>query len=296
VADFSGHEKYKIAMRVVELIAQGAKRLSEAGCLDVWLESLLILSHTLGKSKEWVLAHPEAQVVQEEEHLFFSLLERRAKREPLPYILGQVEFYGITLKIDRRALIPRPETELLVEKALEWARSLPSLTVADVGTGSGAVAIALALHLGEKGLVYGLDSSPQALELAQENAALNRVEKRIVFLLSDLLSALEKPVDLIVANLPYVPSAQLEKLAPELQWEPREALDGGPDGLESIRKLLSQAPSYLKRGGAILLEVGPGQARKVKALARKAFPHARISSFPDLRGIMRVVMVEDASP
>jgi release factor glutamine methyltransferase len=283
-------------MRVVELIAQGAKRLSEAGCLDVWLESVLILSHTLGKSKEWVLAHPEAQVVQEEEHLFFSLLERRAKREPLPYILGQVEFYGITLKIDRRALIPRPETELLVEKALEWARSLPSLTVADVGTGSGAVAIALALHLGEKGLVYGLDSSPQALELAQENAALNRVEKRIVFLLSDLLSALEKPVDLIVANLPYVPSAQLEKLAPELQWEPREALDGGPDGLESIRKLLSQAPSYLKRGGAILLEVGPGQARKVKALARKAFPHARISSFPDLRGIMRVVMMEDASP
>lgn len=283
-------------MRVVELIAQGAKRLSEAGCLDVWLESVLILSHTLGKNKEWVLAHPEAQVVQEEEHLFFSLLERRAKREPLPYILGQVEFYGITLKIDRRALIPRPETELLVEKALDWARSLPSLTVADVGTGSGAVAIALALHLGEKGLVYGLDSSPQALELAQENAALNRVEKRIVFLLSDLLSALEKPVDLIVANLPYVPSAQLEKLAPELQWEPREALDGGPDGLESIRKLLSQAPSYLKRGGAILLEVGPGQARKVKALARKAFPHARISSFPDLRGIMRVVMVEDASP
>jgi len=283
-------------MRVVELIAQGAKRLSEAGCLDVWLESVLILSHTLGKSKEWVLAHPEAQVVQEEEHLFFSLLERRAKREPLPYILGQVEFYGVTLKIDRRALIPRPETELLVEKALDWARSLPSLTVADVGTGSGAVAIALALHLGEKGLVYGLDSSPQALELAQENAALNRVEKRIVFLLSDLLSALEKPVDLIVANLPYVPSAQLEKLAPELQWEPREALDGGPDGLESIRKLLSQAPSYLKRGGAILLEVGPGQARKVKALARKAFPHARISSFPDLRGIMRVVMVEDASP
>lgn len=280
----------------MELIAQGAKRLSEAGCLDVWLESVLILSHTLGKTKEWVLAHPEAQVVQEEEHLFFSLLERRAKREPLPYILGQVEFYGITLKIDRRALIPRPETELLVEKALDWARSLPSLTVADVGTGSGAVAIALALHLGEKGLVYGLDSSPQALELAQENAALNRVEKRIVFLLSDLLSALEKPVDLIVANLPYVPSAQLEKLAPELQWEPREALDGGPDGLESIRKLLSQAPSYLKRGGAILLEVGPGQARKVKALARKAFPHARISSFPDLRGIMRVVMVEDASP
>jgi release factor glutamine methyltransferase len=283
-------------MRVVELIAQGAKRLSEAGCLDVWLESVLILSHTLGKTKEWVLAHPEAQVVQEEEHLFFSLLERRAKREPLPYVLGQVEFYGITLKIDRRALIPRPETELLVEKALDWARSLPSLTIADVGTGSGAVAIALALHLGEKGLVYGLDSSPQALELAQENAALNRVEKRIVFLLSDLLSALKRPVDLIVANLPYVPSAQLEKLAPELQWEPREALDGGPDGLESIRKLLSQAPSYLKRGGAILLEVGPGQARKVKALARKAFPHARISSFPDLRGIMRVVMVEDASP
>jgi len=283
-------------MRVGELIAHGAERLKEAGCLEAWLESVLILSHALRKRKEWVLAHPEAQVEEGEERLFLSLLERRAKREPLPYVLGQVEFYGINLKIDRRALIPRPETELLVEKALEWARNFPSLTIADVGTGSGAVAIALALHLGEKGLIYGLDSSPQALELAQENAALNRVEKRIVFLLSDLLSALEEPVDLIVANLPYIPSTQLEKLAPELRWEPREALDGGPDGLESIRKLLLQAPSYLKRGGAIFLEVGPGQARKVKSLARKIFPHARIYAFPDLRGIMRVVMVEDASP
>lgn len=283
-------------MKVGELLAHGAERLNKAGCPDFWLESVLILSHALGKRKEWVLAHPEAQVEEEEERLFFSLLERRAKREPLPYILGQIEFYGIPLKIDQRALIPRPETELLVEKALEWARNLPSLTIADVGTGSGAVAIALALHLGEKGFIYALDSSPQALELARENASLNQVEKRIVFVLSDLLSALEEPVDLIVANLPYIPSAQLEKLAPELRWEPREALDGGPDGLAIIRKLLLQAPSYLQRGGAMFLEVGPGQARKVKALARKAFPNAQISSFPDLRGIMRVVMVKNASP
>lgn len=275
---------------------QAVNLLEKAGCPEPRLDSLLLLSHATGMKKEWLLAHPDVQVEEEKRLIFLSLLDRRLKREPLFYILGRVEFYGITLKIDQRALIPRPETEIMVEKVLEWAQKLPRLTIADVGTGSGAVAVALALRLKGKAYIYALDSSPQALELAKENAALHDVGENILFLRSDLLSALEEPVDAIVANLPYIPSAQLEKLAPELHWEPREALDGGPDGLESIRKLLFQAPSYLKKGGAVFLEVGPGQARSVKALARRVFPSARIFSFLDLRGIMRVVEVENALP
>lgn len=285
-------------MRVRDALDQAVNLLERAGCPESRLDSLLLLSHATGMKKEWLLAHPDAQVEEDKKRIFLSLLDRRSKREPLPYILGRVEFYGITLKIDRRALIPRPETEILVEKVLEWAqaRSLRRVTIADVGTGSGAVAIVLALHLKGRASIYALDSSPQALELARENAALHGVEENILFLRSDLLSALEEPVDAIVANLPYIPSAQLEKLAPELRWEPREALDGGPDGLESVRKLLLQAPLHLKGGGAVFLEVGPGQARRVKALARRLFPSAQVLSFPDLRGVMRVVKVENALP
>jgi len=287
---------YNGFMRVQDLLEQAVNLLERAGCPEPRLDSLLLLSHATGMKKEWLLAHPDAQVEEEKRLIFFSLLDRRLKREPLPYILGRIEFYGITLRVDQRALIPRPETEILVDKVLEWAKSLPRLTIADVGTGSGAVAVALALHLKDKAYIYALDSSPQALELARENAILHGVEGNVRFLLSDLLLALEEPVDAIVANLPYIPTAQLEKLAPELHWEPREALDGGSDGLESIRKLLSQAPNYLKERGAIFLEVGSGQARSVKALARRIFPSAHITSFPDLRGIKRVVRVENAFP
>ncbi len=282
-----------MVVKVQEILKEAAIRLREAGCPDPWLESLLLLSHALGVKKEWLLVHPDVQVEEEKGQAFFSLVERRVKREPLPYILGRVEFYDVTLTIDHRALIPRPETEILVDKVLEWAKGFPFLTIADVGTGSGAVAVVLALHLRGKAFIYALDSSPQALELARENAILNGVEGSIRFLLSDLLSALDGPVEAIVANLPYIPSGQLDSLPPEVHHEPREALDGGPDGLSSIRRLLLQATHYLKKGGAIFIEVGPGQARRVKAIARKVFPCARILSFPDLRGIMRVVMVEN---
>ena len=212
---FCQNLNYNFAMKVQECLKGAAVRLKEAGCPEPWLESLLLLSHAMGVRKEWILAHPDAQVEREKEQVFSTLVERRLRREPLPYILGRVEFYGIGLKIDPRALIPRPETEILVDKVLEWAEKFPTLSIADVGTGSGAVAVALAIHLKGRATIYALDSSPQALELARENASINGVEGNIHFLLSDLLSALEGPVEAIVANLPYVPSAQLEKLAPE---------------------------------------------------------------------------------
>ncbi|RLC74382.1 MAG: peptide chain release factor N(5)-glutamine methyltransferase [Chloroflexi bacterium] len=289
------------------LLREATTILTQAGCDTPRLDAELLLAEVLGCERGWLLAHPEAQVEEAQTERFCSLVERRAKREPLPYILGRAEFYGLTFKVDRRVLIPRPETELLVEKALEWisnrdaASSAPArdLTIADVGTGSGAIAVTLAVLLSKGAgtaraispLIYALDSSSEALSVAQENARLHGVEGHIAFLQSHLLGALPEPVDLIVANLPYVPSRELGSLMPEVAWEPQEALDGGPDGLEKIRALLHQAPSRLAEGGAIFLEIGPGQAEKVKSLALESFPGAQVKAFRDYRGIERVMCI-----
>jgi len=205
-----------------------------------------------------------------------ALLARRVSREPLPYILGTREFFGLYFAVDPRVLIPRPETELLVERALGLASRVSSssgaLCIADIGTGSGCIAIALAVHL-PHACLYATDVSADALAVAQRNAATHGVASRIRFLWGDLLSPLPQPVHLIVANLPYIAAQEWETLPPEVgRFEPRGALDGGPDGLDLVRWLLRQAPAYLLPGGALLLEIGASQGEAVTKLARAAFP------------------------
>jgi len=279
-----------------ECLREAIHSLTRAGCDTPRLDAELLLAKALGRKREWLLAHLDAEVSEAQAARFRALTARRAGREPLPYILGQVEFYGLAFKVDKRVLIPRPETELLVEKALDWAqreaRQGHKLTIADVGTGSGAIAVTLAVHIGERATIYALDSSPQALEVARENARNHGVEARIVFLRSDLLSALPEPVDLIVANLPYVASGELATLAPELAHEPRQALDGGADGLSHIRRLLAQARRHMRPQGALILEVSPAQARTVMALAQKHCPSAITEIHRDYAGLNRVVMVQ----
>jgi release factor glutamine methyltransferase len=209
----------------------------------------------------------------------------------LPYLLGHWEFYGLDFMVSPSALIPRPETELLVEQALAWLRQRPQRRlVADVGTGCGCIAVTLATHL--PGLrVIASDLSFAALKLARANSRKLVVEQRISFIQCDLLAPFNK-FDLIAANLPYIPSSELE-LLPVARREPRLALDGGPDGLETIRRLLQQALTRLAAGGLLLLEIEASQGSAALALAQAAFPYAQIQLLSDLAGQDRLIRLEN---
>jgi len=221
------------------------------------------------------------------------------------YITGHKEFYGLDFYVDRRVLVPRPETELLVEKGLEIGRAISNpLTIADVGTGCGAIAISLAVHL-PRAIIYALDASSEALEVTALNRCRHSVERNVHLLQGDLLSPLPEPVDLIVANLPYVSRAEWEQLPRTIAtYEPRSALDGGPDGLDAIRRLLAQARSHLKPQATILLEIGATQGAAATDLARRSFdnpptllrtPHfsrATVEVVQDYAGLDRMVVIE----
>jgi release factor glutamine methyltransferase len=218
------------------------------------------------------------------------------------YLVGHRGFLELDLLVDSRVLIPRPETELLVERALSFARRWETPRIADVGTGSGAIAIGLAVALSQtelsqaklpKAAIYALDSSPDALEVARQNAVRNGVAERITFLEGDLLAPLPAPVDLIVANLPYVTEDAYAALPPGIRdYEPRGALVAGPDGLDAIRRLLQTARPHLAPGGAILLEIGAAQGAAVSSLAAAAFASARVKVIPDYSGRDRVVEID----
>jgi release factor glutamine methyltransferase len=224
---------------------------------------------------------------------FQELLARRAEREPLAYILGSREFYNLDFRVDPRVLIPRPETELLVDAALDLAKNKPAdLRIADVGTGSGAIAITLAVHL-EKATVFALDASEDCLVVAAENAQRHNVSDRVQFLAGDLLAPLPERVDLLVANLPYVTTEEWTGLLPELHdHEPRLAFDGGREGLDPIRRLLDTAVGHLRREGVILMEIGASQGDAVADLARRALPQGHVQVRQDYAGLERQVIVQ----
>jgi release factor glutamine methyltransferase len=223
------------------------------------LEGELLLAHVLGCPRTDLYAHPEHPIDARQQAFYQELLNRRARGEPLPYLTGQIEFYGLDFAVDASVLIPRPETETLVELALEFISHVPDPVLVDVGTGSGCTGVALAVHA-PSARVYALDLSSHALRVAQANALRHGVADRMTFLQSDLLAAMPEPVDLIVANLPYVSHQDWPALPREVSaYEPRLALDGGPDGLDLIRKLFDQAPAYLTPRGAVLIEIGATQ-------------------------------------
>jgi release factor glutamine methyltransferase len=282
-------------MRLGEALAQAVTRLGNGGVDSPRLDAELLLAHVLEVNRAAILARPEQRLTPKELTRYRNLVTRRASREPLAYILGHREFYGLDFAVDARALIPRPETELLVEHALSIARRAAkqpetTLQIADVGAGSGAIAVTLAVHL-RRATLYALDDSAGALAVVAENARRHRVDGRVHCLQSDLLSALPGPVDLITANLPYVTSEEWQDLAPEIRdHEPRAALDGGPDGLDLIRRLLATAGSCLRPGGALLLEIGASQGASVIALAGKHLPQARVQVHQDYAGLDRLVI------
>ena len=277
-------------MQLRVALARAAAVLEKANIEEARLDAEILLAHALGITRAQLHAHPQGQLSSAELANYRQLIERRARHEPVAYIIGHQEFYGLDLLVDSRVLIPRPETELLVEKAIETSQRRSVVT--DVGTGSGAIAVSLAIHLPQV-LVYATDASAGALEVAARNCRRHGVEDRVHLLQGHLLEPLPEPVDLIAANLPYVSQAEWAQLPPEINcYEPRAALDGGLDGLDRIRRLLARAGEYLRPQGAILLEIGATQGEAVVALARCHFPAARVEIARDYAGLDRVVMVK----
>ncbi len=280
-------------MRLDDALVQATTHLTNRGVESPQLDAELLLARVLGVNRAAVLARPEQRLTPKQLTLYRDLTARRGNREPLAYIVGHREFFGLEIMVDHRVLIPRPETELLVERALGIASRLASpLRIADVGAGSGAIAVSLAVHL-PRATVYALDDSADALEVVAENARRHHVASRVRCLRSDLLSALPNPVDLIAANLPYVTTEEWEQLAPEIRdHEPRSALDGGSNGLEFVGRLLATAGPWLRSGGAILLEIGAGQGVAATNLARECLPQARVELVQDYAGLDRLIAVE----
>jgi release factor glutamine methyltransferase len=258
--------------------------LAEKDIEDAPLEGELLLRHALGIDRTRLYLDLDHELSPEQYEAFRQLVERRLSGEPSAYITGRREFYGLDFYVDPRVLIPRPESELLVEEAIALAQERPISSIAEVGTGSGAIAISLALQLPEP-KIYATDISGPALEVARLNCQRHGVTDKVYLLHGDMLEPLPEPVDLIMANLPYVRRSELA----EKRFEPLLALDGGSDGMEKIRRLCRQIDGRLRPGGSLLLEIGQGQGREVTRLLTTLFPKAEIRLVSDLGGIERVV-------
>jgi release factor glutamine methyltransferase len=255
------------------------------------LEAEILLSHILGQSRSWVAAHPEASLDIETVNQLEWLLERLVSGEPLPYLLGHWEFFGHDFCVSPAVLIPRPETELLVEAALGWLNAHPyQQRVVDVGTGSGCIAISLATVLTDLNLI-ATDLSFKALQVAQMNVNRLQINPRLQLIQADLLRSLQGPFNLIVANLPYIPEKKLAGLK-VTEYEPRLALDGGQDGLRLITNLLQQSPARLAKPGCILLEIEFEQGQNASVIASQIYPQASVSVLPDLAGLPRILKIE----
>ena len=274
-------------MNVKEVLDDARKVLTDSNIEDAPLEAEILLRDTLKKDRVGLYLALDDELSTEQQNAFTDRLARRLDDEPTAYILGYREFYGREFIVDASVLVPRPETELLVEKALEIVRKHTLSVIAEVGTGCGAVAISLALEL-PHARVYATDISASALKIARANSRKHGVSDRVRLLSGDLLDALPGPVEMVVANLPYVRKPDLPRSGP-VSREPRLALDGGTDGLDKIRRLCIQAKGLSGPGGFLLLEVGEGQAGTVSTFLHDLFPPARVDVTPDLSGIDRVV-------
>lgn len=291
-----------------ELLRLGGARLAASGSSSPRLDAELLLAQAMGIDRVGVLAQANAPIGDGTLDAFEAAVERRERGEPVAYIRGFREFHGLALATDARALIPRPETELLVDAALEEVVARltaaprppgsPAMRVADVGTGTGAIAIAVVAALrqrkmDEQVLVIAIDSSEDALSLARENAVGHGVADRLVFVAADLLPHHVEPAyTLVCANLPYVPTGTLAELAPELAFEPRSALDGGPDGLDVVRRLLDRLPEALAPDGVALLEIGEDQGDAITTEVATRLPDWRCRVAPDLAGRARLARIE----
>ncbi|MGO8947623.1 MAG: peptide chain release factor N(5)-glutamine methyltransferase [Ktedonobacterales bacterium] len=281
-----------------EALRPAVKWLRQAGVLDTpELDAQVLLSHVTGAPRATLLAFPERPLTPQQAESYAELVALRAAHTPVAYLTGHREFMGLDLLVDPRVLIPRPETELLVEAALSQigvrlAKGAMPI-VADIGTGSGAIALSVLTYEPRLPYIYATDVSADALALARENAQRLGVSGRVIFLESDLLATLPEPLDVLLANLPYVASRDNWSLPNDVrQYEPELALYGEDDGLGHLRRLFQQAPAHLPPGATLILEYGYDQREAVEALARETFPGCRLQSGRDLAGWDRYVVIQ----
>jgi len=292
---------------VGELLNSGTARLRAAGSESARLDTELLLGWAIGADRTALIAHSQAPVGTDASAAYERALVRREAGEPVAYIRGLKEFYGLAFSVDSRGLIPRPETELLVDEGqheVAWRLTsaprpagTPRLRVVDVGTGSGAIAIALAAALRKRRMlpevsILAVDCSADALGLARENAVGHGVADDVVFAEADLLPEGVAAFDLVLANLPYIPSAEVDRLPIAASFEPRSALDGGPDGLAVIRRLLAVLPTALAAAGTALLEIGFDQGPAVESAVGDLSGRWSCRIQPDLSGRPRLAHVE----
>ena len=281
-----------------EALAYGKSMLAQGGQFNPDLDAQVLLGHVLHVERATLYTYPERLLTAEQEQQFQQLLKRRRQGEPVAYLIGFQEFFGLNFLVDRRVLIPRPETELLVEAALKVIRALlasgrPPL-VADIGTGSGAIPITLAVQEPRLPYLYACDISPDALEMAYLNCQRYRVEQRIHLLRGDLLTPLPEPVDILIANLPYVGTNEMEILAPDVrEYEPHLALFSGPQGLDLLHRFFAEAqqPGKLQDGAVMLLEIGYQQREPLTRFLHELWPQAQIEFEKDYAGWDRILKI-----
>ena len=281
-------------LTIADALREAAEDLRASGVGEARREAGSLLSHALARDRAFLVTHADELLTAEQLRSFRSLVGRRAAGEPLQYIKGTQEFYGLDFEVNTDVLIPRPETELLVETALEILKGTGSPLLCDVGTGSGCIAVSL-LHARTDARAFALDVSPAALEVAARNAARNGVAERITLYVSDCFDALAPDrheaarFDLVASNPPYVAEEDLGGLQREVrEHEPRVALTPGGDGLSVIRRLVTEAPRHLKPGGHLLMEIGFNQHERVAALIDPRV-WTLLDIHQDLQGIPRTV-------
>jgi release factor glutamine methyltransferase len=281
---------------LIEAINNAAQKLSENGVSNARLDAELLLSHVLNKNRAWLITHIHDALEGKNLQFFEGAVDRRARREPLQYIIGKQEFWGLEFRVTPDVLIPRPETELIIESALAIARDRHGpLTIIDLCTGSGCIAVSLAKEL-PSAQIIATDTSEKALGVARTNARAQNVAERIRFFEGDLFEPLETlavhgRVDIIVTNPPYIRAGDLNTLQAEVRdYEPETALIAGPDGTEVHRRIIGAAPHYLKPRGILIMEMGMGQSGALAAMIREQEQYGSFEVLKDLAGIERVLV------
>jgi release factor glutamine methyltransferase len=285
-------------LTLIEAVNRASAKLIAAGISNARLDVEVLLSHIFMRDRAWVITHPDEALDETKLSFFEAAVNRRARREPLQYITGKQEFWGLEFNVTPDVLIPRPETELLVESTLKIIQTASrAITIVDLCAGSGCIAVSLAKEI-DIVRIFATDASGRALAIAKRNARSHNVSDRIRFLEGDLFGPLEElnihgMVDLIVSNPPYVRSGDLPELQPEVRdFEPELALIAGPEGTEIQQRIIYTAPEFLRRGGSLIMEMGQGQSDSLVEIVNDSCQYNNPEILKDLAGIERVIIAE----